>query len=68
MAECPKCPFTGLKEIDSEKGFGIDECPECGGRWYDLGELEKLKHSNISIQNLRIENVNFRSKIKVLSG
>ena len=42
MAECPKCPYTGLKEIDSGKGFGIDECPECGGRWYDLGELEKL--------------------------
>lgn len=21
------------------KGVALDECPKCGGRWYDLGEL-----------------------------
>jgi len=30
-----------MQEVDSGLGFAIDECPECGGRWYDLGELEK---------------------------
>lgn len=41
MADCPKCPYTAMDEVDSGLGFAIDECPECGGRWYDLGELEK---------------------------
>ncbi len=22
-------------------GVAIDECPKCGGRWYDMGELGK---------------------------
>ena len=42
MAECPRCAFTEMNERDSGLGFPIDECPECGGRWYDLSELEKV--------------------------
>jgi Zn-finger nucleic acid-binding protein len=35
---CPKCPFT-LLDAKSVRGVSIDECKNCGGRWYDLGEL-----------------------------
>ncbi|MFH1724855.1 MAG: zf-TFIIB domain-containing protein [Elusimicrobiota bacterium] len=42
MAHCPKCKFIDINEIDSGLGCMIDECPECGGRWFDLGELEKI--------------------------
>lgn len=35
---CPKCAFTALQEIQAH-GVAVDECPNCGGRWYDLGEL-----------------------------
>jgi Zn-finger nucleic acid-binding protein len=41
MAHCPKCRFVELNEVDSGKGFTLDECSECGGRWFDMGELEK---------------------------
>ncbi|MEK7859688.1 MAG: zf-TFIIB domain-containing protein [Elusimicrobiota bacterium] len=36
--DCPKCPASPMdqKTVD---GVAIDECPRCGGRWYDLGEL-----------------------------
>lgn len=36
--DCPKCPFTPMGPI-KEKGLVLDECPKCGGRWFDLGEL-----------------------------
>lgn len=36
--DCPKCPATPMqtREVGTLK---LDECPRCGGRWYDLGEL-----------------------------
>lgn len=40
MADCPKCPYVGLHEVDTPEGVRVDECSECGGRWYDAGELE----------------------------
>ncbi|MBI5595533.1 MAG: zf-TFIIB domain-containing protein [Elusimicrobia bacterium] len=40
MADCPKCPYVGLDEVTTEQGVRVDECPECGGRWFDAGELE----------------------------
>ncbi len=42
MAEpdCPKCAFTPL-EPRLSSGLSLDECPKCGGRWYDAGELER---------------------------
>lgn len=42
MAHCPKCRFVELQELDSGKGFQLDECPDCGGRWFDMGELQKV--------------------------
>lgn len=38
---CPKCPYGALLPTDSGRGFAVDECPDCKGRWYDLGELGK---------------------------
>ncbi|MFA4985783.1 MAG: zf-TFIIB domain-containing protein [Candidatus Brocadiia bacterium] len=35
---CPKCA-TVLKTITIE-GLEIDECPQCKGIWFDVGELE----------------------------
>lgn len=40
MADCPKCAYVGLHEKTTEEGLRVDECDECGGRWYDAGELE----------------------------
>ena len=42
MADCPKCPYVGLDERTTEEGVRVDECKECGGRWYDAGELEAV--------------------------
>ncbi|HVE14350.1 MAG TPA: zf-TFIIB domain-containing protein [Elusimicrobiota bacterium] len=39
---CPKCPQSQLAAVDSGLGFQVDECPDCKGRWYDLGELGKV--------------------------
>ncbi len=36
--DCPKCPASPMEEKTVD-GVTIDECPRCGGRWYDLGEL-----------------------------
>lgn len=38
---CPKCKYTEMLEKDSGFGFMVDECPECGGRWYDANELQQ---------------------------
>lgn len=38
--DCPKCPFTPL-ERRKVMSMDLDECPKCGGRWFDLGELER---------------------------
>lgn len=37
--DCPKCPFTPM-EPKKVLGLELDECPKCGGRWFDEGELE----------------------------
>ncbi|MBI3548849.1 MAG: zf-TFIIB domain-containing protein [Elusimicrobia bacterium] len=38
--DCPKCPFTPMEPVQLDD-LELDECPKCGGRWYDLGELAK---------------------------
>ncbi|MBI3299678.1 MAG: zf-TFIIB domain-containing protein [Elusimicrobia bacterium] len=40
MADCPKCPYVGLNLVRTPQGVQVDECPECGGRWFDAGELQ----------------------------
>ena len=43
---CPKCG-TDLVEIEYKKVM-IDNCPECGGIWFDCGELEQVLTENDS--------------------
>jgi hypothetical protein len=39
---CPKCGAR-LRETDFHH-IKIDKCPECGGIWFDGGEIEMLEH------------------------
>lgn len=34
----------------TEKELDLDECPKCGGRWYDLGELAKAVKDQAGFQ------------------
>jgi len=36
--DCPKCPASPM-ERRQVGNIALEECPRCGGRWYDLGEL-----------------------------
>lgn len=38
--DCPKCPFSPM-EARKAMGLTLEECPKCGGRWYDAGELDR---------------------------
>ena len=38
--ECPGC--TSVMEKTVVEGVTIDICPDCGGMWFDRGELEEL--------------------------
>ncbi|MEP7346200.1 MAG: zf-TFIIB domain-containing protein [Gemmatimonadaceae bacterium] len=40
--KCPKCGAT-LIETDFHH-IKIDKCPECGGLWFDRGEIDMLEH------------------------
>ena len=40
--KCPKCG-SDLIETDFHH-IKIDKCPECGGIWFDKGEIEMLEH------------------------
>ena len=40
---CPKCR-ADMEMVDHE-GTVIDRCVHCHGLWFDLGELERVKHS-----------------------
>lgn len=42
--DCPKCPFSPMEE-KTVHGVAVDECPKCGGRWYDAGELGRSVQS-----------------------
>jgi len=33
----------------------VDECPECGGRWFDMGELEKVSAHPEKIAQAKID-------------
>ena len=43
--KCPKCTDVVMARhfYSSKKKVEIDECPRCGGIWFDFGELEKLR-------------------------
>jgi uncharacterized protein len=40
--KCPKCG-ADLKEMEFHH-IKIDKCTECGGLWFDKGEVEMLEH------------------------
>ncbi|NOY28367.1 MAG: zf-TFIIB domain-containing protein [Oligoflexia bacterium] len=43
---CPRCTDTGkpaaLDHLDFDRRTRVDWCPDCGGVWYDKGELERV--------------------------
>ena len=43
--ECPRCPDqTMMRHFASVKRqVQVDECPNCGGHWLDLGELAMIR-------------------------
>ena len=38
--KCPKCGMD-LQTIDFQ-GISVDHCPNCGGTWFDNGEVEQM--------------------------
>ena len=45
---CPKCG-TALEEEVLEKVVRVDSCPNCGGTYFDRGELELLIKSRLGV-------------------
>ena len=43
--KCPKCINITMQRhyYSPKKIIEIDECPGCGGLWFDYGELEKIR-------------------------
>jgi uncharacterized protein len=39
---CPKCDGVAMESVEVHS-VKIERCPECGGSWYDQGELTALK-------------------------
>ena len=41
-----RCPNCGSElRASSREGVAVDECPQCGGTWFDRGELSRAKES-----------------------
>lgn len=42
---CPRCGTTVLHRhfFSVKRGVEVDECPQCGGFWLDVGELAKIQ-------------------------
>lgn len=44
MKEIPVCPRDGATLAPLEiEGLDLDSCPECGGLWFDMGELRRAE-------------------------
>jgi len=41
--KCPKCG-ADLKE-QAHDHVKVDVCPDCGGMWFDAGEMEMMRHA-----------------------
>ena len=40
------CPNCGQElRASAREGISVDECPQCGGTWFDRGELRRAKDS-----------------------
>ncbi len=53
---CPKCQSIDLLKV-KEKGVELDYCEQCGGIWFDRGELEKMTSMavDLSFDQMRSE-------------
>jgi len=42
---CPKCPDVVMMRhfFSVKRGITVDECPNCGGYWLDVGELAAVR-------------------------
>lgn len=38
--QCPRCQATLVERIQHD--VTVDECPSCGGIWFDKGEFEQI--------------------------
>ena len=47
---CPKCGMQ-LMEIKF-RGLSVDKCPDCGGMWFDDGELDQLLKNDGGLKSL----------------
>lgn len=47
---CPKCPNTPLtRMVDNDQPhIWFEQCPSCGGRYFDAGEFRDLADSSVS--------------------
>ena len=45
---CPKCQKTALTRT-TESGVELDYCTDCGGIWFDKGELQKVIDERIEL-------------------
>jgi phage FluMu protein Com len=55
-----KCPKCGATLVETEfHHIKLDKCPECGGLWFDKGEIEMLEH---------IDQSNIRSFVRSMFG
>jgi uncharacterized protein with PIN domain len=54
---CPKCGGT-LVETDYHH-IKLDKCPDCGGIWFDKGEMEMIEH---------VDHSNVRGFVRSLFG
>ena len=55
--KCPKCGAT-LIETDFQH-IKLDRCADCGGLWFDKGEIEMLEH---------VDKSNIRSFVRSMFG
>ncbi|MFH1731383.1 MAG: zf-TFIIB domain-containing protein [Planctomycetota bacterium] len=39
---CPKCDGAATEEVEVQS-IKVDRCPECGGTWFEQGELGQVK-------------------------
>ncbi len=54
MYYCPKCKKCSLQAIPVKKtSITIERCSECGGHWFDAGELDKIL-DDLAIKGLAV--------------
>jgi Zn-finger nucleic acid-binding protein len=67
------CPHENIEmqQVKVESHYGqpviLDQCPECGGIWFDYFEMYRVKQGQAEkIENLNVENLRISSPIKTV--